>query len=102
MNPRIMDKIKDAKSKYEPEGFIILGVFGSYARGEETPESDVDILYEITLEFIKTTGGWGTFYRLDCIRTELAELFGMKVDIADKSALREIGKKYILPDLLVV
>jgi predicted nucleotidyltransferase len=102
MNNRIFDVLKDAKAKYEPEGFIILGVFGSYARGEETSESDVDILYEVTPEFIYTTGGWGTLYRLDCIRNELEALFGLKVDIADKSALREIGKKYILPEVRYV
>jgi hypothetical protein len=102
MNPRILDKIKDAKSKYEPEGFIILGVFGSYARGEETPESDVDILYEITPRFLSRFSGYKFFGKLADIKQELSVSFQKEIDIADRSALGEIGKKYILPEVVYV
>ena len=53
MKKEVLDKIKILKNKYEPDGFIVLGVFGSYARGEENDKSDIDILYEMT----------GSFYR---------------------------------------
>jgi len=36
----ILQKPKELKPKYEAEGFEILGLFGSYARGEETESSD--------------------------------------------------------------
>ena len=36
----ILQKLKELKLKYEAEGFEILGLFGSYARGEETESSD--------------------------------------------------------------
>ncbi|MBC8043812.1 MAG: nucleotidyltransferase domain-containing protein, partial [Rhizobacter sp.] len=31
---------------HERYGLKVLGIFGSYSRGEQTPESDVDILVE--------------------------------------------------------
>ena len=45
MNQHIRDTISAIKAKYEADGFIILGVFGSVARGEERSDSDIDILY---------------------------------------------------------
>ena len=38
MNSEIVSRIKKIKKKYSSRGFIILGIFGSYARNEETPE----------------------------------------------------------------
>ena len=32
----ILQKLKELKPKYEEEGFLILGLFGSYARDEAT------------------------------------------------------------------
>jgi predicted nucleotidyltransferase len=40
------------KRKYEPEGFVIIGIFGSYSRGEQTQKSDIDILFEMNSDFI--------------------------------------------------
>jgi len=44
MRQDLLDKIKEQKLKYAGEGFIILGVFGSFARGEETSEA-ISIFY---------------------------------------------------------
>lgn len=41
----IKQKDKDLKEKYNISRFLI---FGSYARGEQTSESDIDILVELT------------------------------------------------------
>ena len=35
MDNNLIAKLKQLKEKYQPEGFIILGVFGSYARNEQ-------------------------------------------------------------------
>ncbi|SFV60712.1 hypothetical protein MNB_SV-6-1881 [hydrothermal vent metagenome] len=36
--------LQQAKKHYVNEGFNIVGFFGSYARGEETAQSDIDFL----------------------------------------------------------
>lgn len=102
MNKEIFYKIKQLKNKYESEGFIILGVFGSYARGEETVESDLDILYELTEKFYNNYPGWSVFPEIEKINNDLQRILGVKIDLADRSALRRVGEKYILPEVQYV
>lgn len=94
--------LKEAKEYYGNEGFNILGFFGSYARGDATPKSDIDILYELNEKFIKTHNGFLAFARLNAIKKELKTLFGIDVDISAKSGLSRTAKKYIMQDLKYV
>ena len=77
---------------YNPER---IGIFGSFARQEETPESDIDILvkfyYTISLlELVK-------------IERELSEILGKKVDLVTEPALKNTKlKKYIFNDLKII
>ena len=102
MDKKLIRKIRTLKEKYEPEGFIILGVFGSYARGEETDTSDIDILYEMTDVFYSKYQGWDIFPVIEDIEKELKTALGKNIDLADKNALRKTGKKYILPEVVHV
>ncbi|MES0491856.1 MAG: nucleotidyltransferase domain-containing protein [Leptospirales bacterium] len=102
MNKIFLDKISLLKQKYNTEGFIILGVFGSYARGEETPTSDIDILYELAEKFYNKYPGWGIISAIENIRKDLETTLGKKIDFADKNALKNTGKKYILPEVQYV
>ena len=94
--------LQKAKQYYANEGFNIIGFFGSYARGEATPQSDIDILYELNEKFIKAYGGFLAFSRLNEIKEELKKLFGVDVDISAKSGLSRTAQKYIMRDLKYV
>jgi uncharacterized protein len=102
MDNVLYNKIKTLKNNYVIEGFLILGIFGSYARNEETERSDVDILYEINDKFLNKYVGWDAILRLDEIKTEIENSLNIKVDIADKNALNRVAKKYIIPEVLSV
>jgi len=102
MNQKIKDKICVLKNRYADDGILILGVFGSYARGEETEKSDIDLLYSCTELAFKKYSGWEIFPVLEKVKTELSQELGHKVDLADYDALSEIGKKYILPEVVYV
>ena len=88
------------------DGITILGIFGSYARGDFTKDkdSDIDLLYEIDnpSEFVKVNGAFGAFTKLVEIKEFLSCEFGKPLDLAAKSSLNEIGEKYILKDLVDV
>ncbi len=58
MKKEILETIKKFKKIYEAEGFIIIGVFGSFARGEEKPGSDLDILYRVSDAAIEKYAGF--------------------------------------------
>ena len=80
----------------------MLGVFGSQARGEATPESDVDILYDLSAAFYNKYHGLEAFGELDSIRQSCEKELGRPVDLAGVRNLNEIGKKYILPEVVYV
>ncbi len=102
MKKEVLDKIKILKKKYENDGFIVLGVFGSYARGDENEKSDIDILYEMTENFYRRYPGWDVFPVIDEIEKEFSKVLDRDVDLANKNALNDIGKKYILPEVQYV
>jgi len=67
-----------------------IGVFGSFARGEETPESDVDIY----LEFAE---GMKTYDNFFAIHELLQNLFGRSIDLVTEGSLTERKARLILP-----
>ena len=91
--------LRELRLSYESEGFVLLGVFGSYARGDETPASDVDLLFETTADFSRRYPGLRMFGRLDEIRREMAARIGKNVDLVDRAGLGRVGQKYILPEV---
>jgi uncharacterized protein len=73
-----------------------MGIFGSAARGEATPDSDIDIL----VEFLPDSGM--SLFRLDDLNRELEELLGRKVDLASKRGLKPQVRPYVMRDLRIV
>lgn len=79
-------------SPYKPER---IGIFGSFARHEETENSDIDILVKFK----------ETISLLDLVRIhrELSELLGKEVDLMTEPSLKnEKLKKYIYQDLQII
>ena len=102
MDKEVIEKLKNLKEKYEKDGFIILGVFGSFARGDDTGDSDIDLLYELNDDFYDRYPGFKIYTVIDRIEHELETEFQRRVDLANRNALNEIGKKYILPEVVYV
>jgi len=75
---------------YEEYGVTEIGVFGSYVRGEQRPDSDIDILIELERPPKISLMG------LVDLEYYLSDLLGMKVDIAIKKNLRKrIGRRIL-------
>jgi len=73
---RILEKIAQALKE---QGATKVAIFGSYARGEERPESDIDVIVEFSerkslLELVK-------------IERELSETLGIKVDLLTEKSI---------------
>ena len=71
-----------------------LGIFGSYVRGEQEPESDLDIL----VEFEEAP----SFFEYIRLEDYLSEILGVKVDLVMKSALKPAIGKRILDEVASV
>jgi len=76
-------------------GIAELKVFGSRARGEATPDSDIDILY--TLQPGRRLG-----WEIEQLTDELTELFGHKVDLVSLRALHPLLRPSVLAEALPV
>jgi uncharacterized protein len=71
-----------------------IGFFGSYARGEQNQESDIDVLVEFS--------EGSSIDLFDFIELEdfLTKQLGVKVDLATKKALKPIIKDQILKETI--
>lgn len=65
-------------------------LFGSYVRGEETKESDVDILIEPPKRM--------SLFDLAGLKLDLEEVLGQEVDIITYNSVHPLLKGYILKD----
>ena len=78
--------------EYNP---LRIGIFGSYARGENRKESDIDIL----VEFKESP----TLLTLIKLENDLSEILGIKVDLVTTGALKNKRiKKSIKKDLIKI
>lgn len=98
----IINNIKQLNKTLESDGFIIDGLFGSYARGDYTKDSDVDLLYHLDKTFLNKYSGFIGFKKLDEIKKYLEKYLQKKVDLAPKNNLTKVGEKYILKDVIYV
>jgi predicted nucleotidyltransferase len=90
----IKKKLEEIKpSLKEKYGVKKIGVFGSYVRGEEKEESDLDVL----VEFEKSK----SLSLLDFIRLEnyLSDELGIKVDLVEKDSLKPRIRKHVLEEV---
>jgi predicted nucleotidyltransferase len=64
-----------------------LGLFGSWVRGEQTPDSDLDVLVELDGPI-----GW----RIVTLEDEFSARLGLKVDLVPRRGLRpRIGERIL-------
>jgi len=93
------EKIKQIAEKvapvFEKYGIEYAGLFGSYARGDEKEESDVDILVR---------RGSKTLSLFDFIgmKDEISDLLNKKVDLVSEKAVIPYFKDHIFNDLKAI
>jgi hypothetical protein len=88
----VISRIRKHRAQLTELGVKSLSIFGSVARGEERPDSDVDILVEFQ--------GRATFDRFMDTKFYLEELLGCKVDLVTPQAIKPRMKPYIMQDLV--
>jgi predicted nucleotidyltransferase len=71
-----------------------IGIFGSFARGENTENSDVDILYQFTSKY--------SLFDLAGLQIELQKKLDKSIDLVEFTAIHPLLKDRILNDLKIV
>lgn len=70
------------------------GIFGSYARGEETNSSDIDVL----IDYDKPK----SLLDLGGIVSDLEMMLGKEIDLVNRKKIKPILKPYIDKDILTI
>lgn len=76
-------------------GIRFAGVFGSHARGDATPESDVDLLVSLGNKPLSVWDMVG-------MREELSTSLGKPVDVISDSAVIPYFREHIFRDLKII
>ena len=79
----------------EKFGVMEIAIFGSYARGEQREDSDVDLI-------VNFKEGYKTFDNYMDLKFYLEELFGKKVDLVIKSAINHRIKPFLIEEAIYV
>lgn len=85
----IIKKLEENRERIKKYGVRRIGLFGSYARGEERQKGDIDIL----VEFEK---GKKTFDNYMGLVLFLEDLLGLKVDLVIRENIKTLLKLHIL------
>jgi predicted nucleotidyltransferase len=85
------DQVKNLCRRYHVQS---LSLFGSMAKGEETPESDVDLLVTFSRPV--------TLLQMVAFERELSVTLGVKVDVVTEGSLSPYLRKQILKERQLV
>lgn len=92
----ILDFLSSHKAELaEKYGVTKIGLFGSYARDEQTETSDIDIAVEI-MDDKKTLR---SFFAL---KQEIEKALSKRIDLGIESTLKPIAKEYISKEIIYV
>jgi uncharacterized protein len=79
---RVLRTLRTHRTDLERIGVVHAAIFGSVARGEDRPDSDIDILVEVNPSVVSSIFAYGG------IQQELESWIGRPVDLAGKDRLR--------------
>ena len=91
MSQDINDKIVNYLKRFNPRR---IGIFGSYARNEDTPQSDIDILVDFT--------GQVSLFDLGEMKVDLSELLNRSIDIVTERGINSRIRDHIYKDLKII
>ncbi len=91
MSQDINDKIVNYLKRFNPRR---IGIFGSYARNEDTPQSDIDLLVDFSEQV--------TLFDLGGMKVELSEMLKRPIDIVTERGINTRIKEHIYRDLKII
>ncbi|MES2835501.1 MAG: nucleotidyltransferase domain-containing protein [Pseudomonadota bacterium] len=89
----LLTKLRDLKPWLEEQGIVNVRLFGSYARDEAGPDSDVDLIVEMSKPL-----GWDFFG----VERRLGEKLGMKVEMGTEDSMHRLVRRSAVREAVLV
>jgi len=89
----LLQKLRELKPWLEEQGIVNVRLFGSYARDEARPDSDIDLLVEMT----KPMG-----FRFFSIEEDLSKALGARVEMGTERSMHRLLRERVLPEAIHV
>ena len=80
----VLERLRLSEAELRAKGVVHAALFGSLARGEERPESDIDIMVELAPE---ADARMGLFEYVGIVNF-IEDMFSIRVDISNRATLR--------------
>lgn len=84
---RALEILRANKDALRAKGVIHAAVFGSVARGEARPDSDIDLMIDLR------AGKRFSVYDFAKLQADLSDLFARKVDLVEERALKSLVRE---------
>ena len=98
-----MDKFDELRAKILPVllpcGVREIALFGSVVRGEDTPESDVDILVKLKPHHERPPLG---YFKWVALEEDLSQKLGRKVDMVSEDGLSPYIRPYVEKEKVIL
>jgi predicted nucleotidyltransferase len=87
----ILSALREHRAELRSLGALRLGIFGSIARKDQRPDSDLDVLVELDQH---------TFDRYMDLKLYLEDLVGRRVDLVPADSIKPRMRAHILSELI--
>ena len=78
----IIEKLKEREADLRARGVVHAALFGSRARGDDRPGSDIDILVDLDAAIVKTIVDYAG------VKDFIADMFDRPVDVVSREGLK--------------
>lgn len=96
-NKKISDLLPVFRKYFQTKPVLRAWLFGSYSRGEETEESDIDILVDYDRRYERIS-----LFQIGGMLMDLSEIAGCKVDLVDNRGLMDFARKSVDKDKILI
>lgn len=93
----LSDFIPKIKEYLSHQPVLRAWIFGSYSRGEETAQSDLDLLVDFD-----DSRGVVSLFKMGGMLMDLTDLLGVRVDLVDRKGLLEFAKTSAERDKILI
>ena len=97
LNTKITELIPRIQEYLAVQPVVRAWLFGSYSRGEERADSDIDILVDYD-----RSAGRISLFRMGGMLMDLSELLGKKVDLVDNEGLLDFARPSVEHDKILI